>query len=220
MFLTTDDKQRINQAIRQVEARTAGELVVVIARASDDYLYIPLLWASLISLLIPGILYYFVSGAGLENLFPHRGWGPPFAYADLYVIQLLLFILLALLFRLESVKMYLVPRGVKHRRAHRHACFRFYEHGLHKTEARNGILIFVSVAEHHMEILADRGISDLIDQASWQQLVDQCTGSIKAGNVVDGLLDTIHACGEILVSHFPEMINEANQLPDHLIEID
>lgn len=219
MFLTADDRQQINQAIRQVEARTTGELVVVIAHSSDDYLYIPLLWASLISMLIPGILYYLVTGTWLTNLFPHWGWGSPFDYSNLYVTQLLLFILLALLFRLESVKMYLVPHAVKHRRAHRHAYFLFYEHGLHKTEARNGILIFISVAEHHMEILTDRGISDLIDKAGWQQLVDQCTGKIKAGKVADGLLGTIHACGELLVSHFPDRINEANQLPDHLIEI-
>ena len=55
-FLTADDKTRIRQAIEDVERKTAGELVTVIAQQSDDYLYIPTLWAALLALAIPGVI--------------------------------------------------------------------------------------------------------------------------------------------------------------------
>ena len=220
MFLNQVEKQRINQAITDVESRTAGELVTVIARASDDYLYIPLLWAATIALLVPGILYYLAVGFGWEQACPDWGWRIPCDFSDLYIFQLGLFMVLALLFRWQLVKMLLVPRSVKQRRGNRHAYVQFYEQGLHETDARNGILIFVSIAEHYVEILADQEISEKIDHSRWQQIVDNFVVYIKSGNVADGFIETINACGDCLAEHFPDQINDANQLSDHLIEID
>ncbi|MBK8163606.1 MAG: hypothetical protein IPK65_10855 [Gammaproteobacteria bacterium] len=55
-FLSEKDRRDIAQAIAMVEAKTRGELVTVIARAADEYLYVPLLWAALRALAIPGAL--------------------------------------------------------------------------------------------------------------------------------------------------------------------
>ena len=220
MFLNKEEKLRINQTIREVESRTAGELVTVIARVSDDYLYIPLLWAAMVSLLVPGIFYYLAVGFGWEQACPDWGWRLPCDFSDLYILQLGLFMVLALLFRWQQIKMFLVPHSVKQRRANRHAYVQFYEQGLHETSARNGILIFVSIAEHYVGILADEEINGKIDQSTWQQIVDNFVLNIKSGNVADGFVETINACGECLSEHFPDQINDANELPDHLIEID
>jgi len=195
--------------------------VTVITRASDDYLYIPLLWAATIALLVPGILYYLAVGFGWEQVAcPDWGWRIPCDFSDLYIFQLGLFMVLALLFRWQTVKMFLVPHSVKQRRCNRHAYVQFYEQGLHETDARNGILIFVSIAEHYVEILADQEISQKIDHSRWQEIVDNFIVEIKVGKVVDGFIGTINACGDCLAEHFPDQINDANQLSDHLIEID
>jgi len=220
MFLNQEEKQQISQVIRDVESKTAGELVAVIARASDDYLYIPLLWAATISLLVPGIFYYLAVGLGWGQACPDWGWRLPCDFSDLYIVQLSLFMLLALLFRWQPVKMLLVPHSVKQRRGNRHAYMQFHEQGLDKTNARNGILIFVSIAEHYVEILADQAICEKIDHSQWQQIVDNFVKKIKSRQVVEGFIETINACGDSLAEHFPDQINDADLLSDHLIEID
>ncbi len=53
-FMNNSDKQRISAAIEAIERQTSGELVTVITRCSDDYRYIPYLWAALLALLVPG----------------------------------------------------------------------------------------------------------------------------------------------------------------------
>ncbi len=218
-FLADHDKIRVHHAIQQLEKNSGGELVAVIAQASDDYLYIPLLWASLIALLLPGLLYFLATQFGWQAGLPHWGWGSLTDYAELYVIQIIVFCLLALCFRHDKVKMHLVPARVKHRRAHRHAHYCFLERGLHKTQARNSIMIFVSIAEHHVEILADQGINERIDHTIWQAIVDRFIVSIKAGEIGDGLLHAVAECGDLLSAHFPGKRHDRNELTDHIIEI-
>ena len=54
MTITPQDHIRIAEAIRAVEARTSGEIVCVLARASSEYAAAPLLWASLTACSLPG----------------------------------------------------------------------------------------------------------------------------------------------------------------------
>src|SRR3546814_2059626 len=83
-FLTDDEKRRLRQRIEAAERQTRGELVTVIARQSDAYLFIPLLWASLVALSIPPVVV-------LADL-----W---IDLATVSTIQLATFLLLSLLFR-------------------------------------------------------------------------------------------------------------------------
>ena len=53
------DQRQIAEAIARAERRTDAELVTVLAARADDYTYIPLLWASVLALLVPGALNYF-----------------------------------------------------------------------------------------------------------------------------------------------------------------
>jgi putative membrane protein len=139
-FLTDHDRQKIASAIAEAERRTSGELVAVVAQAANDYRYIPLLWPALAALLLPAILLTIRPGMS--------AW-------TLYLAQAAAFLVLALLAHLPPVRMALVPDSVKRRRASRLAREQFFEQGLHLTRARTGVLIFVSVAEHYVEIIAD-----------------------------------------------------------------
>jgi putative membrane protein len=82
------------------------------------------------------------------------------------------------------------------------------------------VLIFVSVAERHAEILADAGIEQRVPKATWQAIVDTMTKEIGAGRAVDGLVGAIEAVGVHLATHFPPGTADANELPDHLIVIE
>lgn len=201
-FLTADDKQRISDAIRAVEARTSGELVTVIARESANYSHIPLLWAALVALLLPVPL--LLAGLGTAHIFE---------------LQWAAFIALALLLQLPSIKMAVTPARVKRAYAQRYAREQFFAQGLHRTAERTGVLIFVSVAEHYVEVIADEGIHARLTAGAWEHVVADFVREVKAGRVAQGFLRAVDDCGAILVAHFPQARRDFNELPNHLIEV-
>jgi putative membrane protein len=203
-FLSGQARRDIAQAIAAVEAKTRGELVTVVARAADDYAYVPLLWAALLALAIPGVI--LLSGA--TALAAHA-----------YTVQVIAFLALAILFSLPPVKLRLVPRALRHARAHRLAVEQFFAQNLHHTAERTGVLIFVSVAERYVEILADEGIHQRMPAGAWDQIVTDFTAQVRAGRIAAGFLQAIDACGARLIEHFPARAGDRNELPDRLIEL-
>ena len=203
-FVNEQDRVRIRAAIEAAESKTRGEFVTVIAREADDYLYIPILWAALIALLIPGI-----------EQFVQQPW----LTAHTYTTQIVSFVAIALLFRLPAIKHRLIPKQVQHQRAHRIALEQFLLQNLHATEERTGVLLFVSVAEHYVEILADKGINDRVEPETWNAMVQDFVAQVRAGQVTEGFVRTIEACGDLLQTHFPWREGDRNELPNHLIEL-
>lgn len=203
-LLTQAEQQQVSDAIRAVESKTDAELVTVLARQSDDYSYIPLLWAGLLALVLPGAINYFFALLSVHQL---------------VLTQWSLFILLAMLFRGRWFGAQLVPRSVRHWRASNMARRQFLEQNLHHTDGETGMLIFVSEAERYVEILVDRGISRQIPDRHWQSVVERFTQQVKSGKTLDGFLFAIAACGEELGRALPAT-REKNELPNHLIILD
>lgn len=203
-FLSEADKQRIAEAIRDAETKTSGELVTVIAHTADTYLYIPILWASMAALTLPAIVLLLT----VDLQFPM-----------LYVLQLATFLGLALLFRWNPLKMRLIPKAVKNRRASRLAWEQFFAQNLHLTQQRTGVLLFVSVAERYVEIIADKGINDIVKQNAWDDIVTDFAKRVKAKEIPEGFLSAIGACGELLAESFPRRKGDIDELPNRLIEI-
>ncbi|MBA1279885.1 MULTISPECIES: TPM domain-containing protein [Pseudomonadaceae] len=203
-LLTESELQQVTEAIERVERGTDAELVTVLAAQADDYRYIPLLWASLIALLLPGALLFFT------------GW---LSAWQLLLVQWLTFIVLAVIFRIPSLTTRLIPRSVRHWRACNLARRQFIELNLHHTEGGTGMLIFVCEAERYVEILVDRGISSRIDNSAWQSIVENFTDDVRNGQVLQGFLNCIEACGSLLEQHVPAT-HERNELPNRLVVID
>ncbi len=203
-FIEDGDRQRIEVAISAAEARTRGEFVTVVARIADDYLYVSILWAALLALSVPGVA-----------LFIH--W--PFLDAHTYAAQILVFMTAAVLLRWRPLMMLVIPRSLKHRRARRLAREQFFSHNLHQTRERTGVLLFVSIAERYVEIIADRGIHAAVDEAAWRDIVRAFVGCVRAGRVADGFVEAVGRCGDLLAAHFPAGDADVNELSDHLIEI-
>ena len=203
-FLKDADRQRIRAAIEAAERRTRGEFVTVIAREADDYLYIPVLWAALIALLIPSVTPFI---------------DQPWMATHSYIVQIAGFVLIAVLFRWPVIKHRLIPKTVQRQRAHRIALEQFLLQNLHDTQERTGVLLFVSRAEHYVEIIADKGINARVDAGTWDALVADFVAHVKRGEVAEGFVRTIEACGDLLEAHFPAGEGDRNELPDHLVEL-
>ena len=71
----------------------------------------------------------------------------------------------------NAIRTQLIPKGVREWRASNMARRQFLERNLHHTDGDTGVLIFVSEAEHYVEILADRGISAQVDDGRWAEII-------------------------------------------------
>lgn len=200
-LLTQQQLEAVANSIEQVEKHTDAELVTVLASKSDDYLYIPTLWSAVIALLMPILMRF--SPYWLDG-------------NELLWLQWATFVVLTLLFRIPFIKLRLVPKRTKHWRASSMARRQFLENNLHQTKDKTGVLIFVSEAEHYVEIIADSGISDKVDNAMWSRIVNEFTGQVKAGNTQSGFIHCIEQCGALLTEHAP-YTGDKNELPNHLV---
>lgn len=201
-MLTTEQKKKIADSIEQSEKNTSGEFVAIIAAASDDYFYIPTLWAALLALAVPSVF---------ELL--------DFDNGHMILSQFVVFIVIALMLRVPALKMLVIPKDVKQRRAHRHAREQFLLQNLHHTEERNGVMLFVSEAERYVEIIADKGINDVVENDAWNKIVTNFIAHVKDGNVTEGYLSAINDIETILKEHFPADGDNKNELPNHLVEV-
>jgi len=195
------DEQRVSEAISQAERKTSGEIVVVVAGRSDAYLYVPPLAAALVSLLVPWPLIFFTR-LDVESI---------------YLAQLAVFLALTALILPLPVRTALVPARVKRLHAHQRAVEQFLVQNLHTTAGHTGVLIFVSVAEHYVEILADTAIDARVSPGTWTRIVAELTAAIGKGQPTKGLVAAIAAVGAHLAQHFPPDARDENELPDHLI---
>jgi putative membrane protein len=200
-LLTEHEQRKVAEAIARVERDTDAELVTVLAARADDYAYIPLLWASLLALVLPGVVHYLTGWLTLRSLLMVQ-WG--------------LFIVLCLLFRLPKITTHLVPRRVRHWRASNLARRQFLEQNLHHTVGSTGMLIFVCEAERYVEILVDEGISRRLDNKNWDVIVAAFTEQVRQGRTLEGFVTCIEACGQLLKVHVP-VTQVRNELPNRLV---
>lgn len=203
-LLSEHEQRQVAEAITRVERNTDAELVTVLARRADDYAYIPLLWASLVALIVPGVLHY-VFGWLSVNL--------------LLLIQWLTFIVLCLVFRLPALTTRLIPRRVRHWRAANLARRQFLEQRLHHTVGGTGVLIFVSEAERYVEILVDQGVAERLGDGAWDAIIARFAEQVRQGRTLDGFVECIEACGALLAVHVP-LTHARDELPNRLVVLD
>lgn len=201
VLVTEADRIRVAEAITAAEAKTSGEIVAVIAPASASYLYALFLWAALTALAVP---------------FPFIFWTWwPIQY--IYALQILVFVTLGLTLMYPPLRLALVPKSVKHARAHQRAVEQFVAQDLYTDTRRTGVLIFVSTAERFAEVLADDAIHQRVDKEIWQRIVNDLTDRIAQGDAGEGFVRAIGAVGEQLACHFPPGTNDRHGLANHLI---
>lgn len=75
--------------------------------------------------------------------------------------------------------------------------------GVWDTASNNGVLIYVLMADHDVEIVADRGIAARVTQAEWEHICRDIETAFRAGRFGDGVADGVRAVGEVLARHFP-----------------
>jgi uncharacterized membrane protein len=88
--------------------------------------------------------------------------------------------------------------------------------GVWDTERNNGVLIYLLLAEHAIEIVADRGLNRVVPAAEWAEIAVSMQSAFQAGDFEGGLMRAIDAVDPLLVRHFaaPSGAVDVNELPD------
>ena len=77
-------------------------------------------------------------------------------------------------------------------------------------------MIFVSLAERYVRIIAGERIAAHVPQSEWQAAVDALIAEIRSGRIADGFVVAINACEKVLAAHFPRTQMSRDELPDRI----
>jgi putative membrane protein len=185
MTLDSAEARRIEAAFDAAQAKTRAPIVCVLANASTAREAEFLLGACVLALAAPLPLLLFT------ELSAHR----------IYIAQLLVAILASVFGSLPWVRRTLVPKRAQRAACHRAALAQFALRGLDRSQC--GVLVYVSLAERYIRIVAAEEAARAAPPALWQNAVDAALGPLAAGEVEAALTDLARRCAEVLSEPFP-----------------
>lgn len=189
------DRQRIADAIGEAEAATAAEIVPYVVVQSDPYPAARWRGGVLGALLVVGAAAV-LRAAPIPALTPYL--------TDLPVLAASLaagLIGAVVAGAVPPLTRAFTPADEMGRAVYRRAVEAFLENELFDTHDRTGILLFVSLNEHRIEVLADCGIDAQVDEAAWADVTDHIRRGIETDRLTKGLLNGIECCGRVLEEH-------------------
>jgi putative membrane protein len=219
---TSDEHQRVSDAVHAAEGGTSGEIVTIVADRSDGYKDIALVYSGLAALFVPVL---FAAWPALPLGILTRltsGWGE----AEMRDLMLLTFGAMALvsaltfaLLQWEALLARLTPKAVRRQRVRRRAIELFKVGAEARTAGRTGILIYLSLGEHMAEIVADEAIYTRVPDTEWGDAMIAMVAEVREGRIADGMIAAVERVGTILAVHLPRASDDVNELPDRLIEL-
>lgn len=202
-FFSETEKEQIAQAVKVAEAHTSGEIATMIVDESDRYREAEL----------SGSLFLAASLALAVAAVTHHVT----IWSYLPMVVLLYFPSRMLFRKFPAMKLPFAGKVRISEAVRIRAVRAFYEKGLYRTSHGTGILIFMSLLEHKVWILGDRGINERIAPASWQEMAEELARGIAAGKGCNALSGVILRCGTELSRHFPRQPDDINELRDQLL---
>lgn len=219
-----DDAGRlaISQAVHQAETGSAGEIVTIISEQSDRYQDVALWWAAGVAIIALAVLALFPDFFVAKLAWLTDSWSE-ISIAEALELALIVaglkFVGIRLLLQWMRLRLWLTPRIVKANRV-RGRAIRYFKVGAERrTAGKTGILIYLSIHERMAEIVADEAIVAKVDPSVWGEAMTKLVGHARQGQIADGMIAAVGDVGAILASHFPRSDDDANELPDRVIEL-
>lgn len=208
-YFSKDDLERLERAVQQSESKTTAEIVPVIARQSSTtghVFIISFLFLALLALLFPI--------AQLEIF-------AQFNHFIIYAIEIILVYFLAQLFsRWSFVKRLLTTKYDLNLQVDWRAEIEFSERIARRTEAKTGVLLFVSLMEHRAVVLAEESVNEHFNSEDWALYLQNLINNIRQEGLVVGLEKGILSLGDLLAKKLPATSNNKNEISNHLIWMD
>ncbi|WP_321392518.1 TPM domain-containing protein [uncultured Desulfuromusa sp.] len=203
-FFTSEEQQKIENAVKGAETKTSGEIVPMVVNSSYEYPRAELIGAGTLALAVGLIFSWAVGG---ESIW----WFLPVFLVGFFGFQVLIRNSPGLKRKLINPKEFDLEVREK-------ALVSFVEQGLHETRDKTGILILISLFEHRVQVLADSGINAKVPENTWNEIVTIIINGLKAGDTCNATCQAVERCGELLEEHFPRKHDDTDELPNLVIE--
>ncbi|GHM99991.1 hypothetical protein WSM22_14810 [Cytophagales bacterium WSM2-2] len=206
---STQELERIKAAVHKAEDKISGEIVPVFVEKSGFYSIAnyraAMAFASIAFLLIvicdrylpafaiydPLLIFIVVAFAGITGVFASNYIG--------------------------SLQKLFVSQDHLDRSTRQRAETAFLQEEVFNTRHRTGIMIFISFFEREVIVMADRGISKVVEQKEWDKIVQDIIQNIRMGKVINGIEAAVLRCGDILLEKgFVKTADDVNELKDDL----
>lgn len=206
---SAEDLERIKAAVREAESKISGEIVPVFVEKSGHYNIANYRAAVL------GATFVFMLLVLFDRYVPTLSVHDP-------VLMFTFVVLGGVIGALKSAYIPFVKRMMLNQdhfdaATRQRANSMFLDEEVFNTKERTGIMIFISFFEHEVIVMADTGISKVVDQKEWDNLVRIIIEHTRKGKITDGIVLAIKRCGEILLEKgFVISPDDVNELNDHL----
>lgn len=226
-MLSHADHTHVAQAIADAKSKSAGEIFCVLTHEVSRYREVPLAWAAVAAFVVPPLLAW----AGFQrladgNIFSTWTDGTARGAQSLILdalgsytlLQAGIFVIVALIVAQPRVRRLLTPRFLKRHRVRQVARHHFAASGAKLTHAEPHILIYASLGDRQVELVAHKAIHDAVGDGPWNAAVAAVAEGMKNRKPGDGFVRAIGICGEALAAHFPADGPHKNFFPDDILE--
>jgi putative membrane protein len=203
-MLAEADVEALHEAVRRAERSTVGEVVPVVVERSDPHAAAAWRAAALFLLAGSALLYGVLPWHAPGLLLSCQAALGAAAYA--------------LARALPDFERWFVTAAHATAAAEEQALQEFFRLRLHETAGRTGVLLFVSLFERRVVVLADQGIDRAVESADpWVRAKEAVLRGVRAGSLRDGLVTAVDAVGVVLAAHAPTREGDRNEVPDRVV---
>jgi putative membrane protein len=209
-ILSEAERQKIEACVAAAETRTRGEIVVMVASESYQYPVAALRGAAAFALPVSVALTPVLGG-----LF----WVGP---SNLWVFLALLIPLFIgfheIVMRIPGLKRWFIRSSEMEDEVREAAQVQFFRRGLNRTAGETGVLFYVSVFEHRVWVLGDRGINARVPDSYWKDVAGGIAQAIRAGRTAEGICRAVTQVADVLAEKFPLHGVDTNELKNLIVE--
>ena len=187
------------QAIRDIEKDSDAEIVIAVRGRSGSYRHADYLCGAIVAL--SGLIFV------LFSPFEFHTYWVPFDVVVLFIAGAFVSS------RTDAIRRALTSKKFRAQAARTGAAAMFYEAGIANTSAENGLLIYLSLLERRLEVIADRGILKAVPALKWNNSVFELK-RIGRKPEPESLIKALRDLGRLLAEHMPATGENPNELPD------
>jgi putative membrane protein len=221
--LSAAEHALVAEAVARAEEETDGEIVTIVSERSDQYRDAALHYAIAGALLVVALAA--IDPAAFEaklSLFSN-GWveepDPRHLLFAVLIAETVVFLVIRFALAWPPLRVALASRVTRARRVRRRAIQYFKVGAERRTQARVGILLYLSLAERRAEIVADEAIHKAVPAEHWGDAMAALVDEVREGRPAEGMAAAVARIGAILSAHFPKTEQDRNELPNRLIEL-
>jgi len=208
--LSETDREAISAAVAEAEKQTVGEIVPMVVSTSYHYPMADVIGGAALALPAALLLTPLIGGwfwIGPWNLWLFLGLFSLIFPAALLIVR----------HTLALKRMFISSHEIEEE-VEEAAVISFFKNGVFRTRDETGVLIFISLFERRVWVLADRGINRKVSQDRWDAIVGGIVAGIREKRAVEAVCKAVADVGELLAEHFPIRDDDQDELTNLIVE--